>query len=154
MKRRSSPKVMLHLCLFLKNTKGKSLTNNLGSFWKSLSRCTLVFLLWRPLLKCQHMLNFSKISFYIKGNLKSWNDNMITLLKKYSAILQNKLPPKLNDLENFSIPYVISKKSFNKTLYDLGASINLMSLSIYKRLELEKLKLIVVTLQLANRLIK
>lgn len=49
-------------------------------------------------------------------------------------IIQKKLPQKLKDLRNFSIPCNIGSVTFDKALYDLGVSINLMSLSIFKKI--------------------
>ena len=45
-----------------------------------------------------------------------------------SAIIQNKLPPKLKYPRCFTIPYIIGKYTFSRVLCDLGASINLMPL--------------------------
>ncbi|XP_044470577.1 uncharacterized protein LOC123199614 [Mangifera indica] len=78
----------------------------------------------------------------------------VALSKECSAILQNKLPPKLKDPESFSIPCVVGKESFEKALCDLGASVSLMPLSICRRLERGELKLTTVTLQLVDRSIK
>ena len=55
----------------------------------------------------------------------------VTLLEECSAILQKKLPPKLKDPGSITIPCAIGSSIFEKTLYDLVASINLMSLSIF-----------------------
>ena len=52
------------------------------------------------------------------------------------------------------IPYVIGDIYFNKSLCDLGASINLMSLSIFKKLGLGQVKPTMMSLQLANRSVK
>ncbi|XP_057989104.1 uncharacterized protein LOC131172176 [Hevea brasiliensis] len=45
----------------------------------------------------------------------------IALIEECSAILQNKLPPKLKDPGSFSIPCLISNMNIDKALYDLGA---------------------------------
>ncbi|XP_057993028.1 uncharacterized protein LOC131174019 [Hevea brasiliensis] len=64
----------------------------------------------------------------------------VALTKECSAILQNKLPPKLKDLGSFSIPCLISSMNIDKALCDLGASVSLMPLSICKKLDVRKLK--------------
>jgi len=56
------------------------------------------------------------------------------LTAECSAIIKQKLPPKLKDLGSFVIPCEIRNIMVSKALCDLGASINLMSLSIFKRL--------------------
>ena len=60
----------------------------------------------------------------------------VNLTKECSAILQRKLPHKLKDPDNFTIPYTIGNSIFERALCDLGASINLMLLSIFRRLGL------------------
>ncbi|GJQ96268.1 hypothetical protein Tco_0007407 [Tanacetum coccineum] len=57
-----------------------------------------------------------------------------------SAILQNKVPPKLGDPRSFLIPYHFNKAFSYNSLADLGASINLMSYSLYPKLSLKTLK--------------
>lgn len=74
----------------------------------------------------------------------------VALTKECSTIIQKKLPPKLKDLGSFTILCTIGNQFFGKALCDLGASINLMLLSIYRRLRLMEAKPN-VTLQLADR---
>ncbi|KAI5390555.1 hypothetical protein KIW84_075745 [Lathyrus oleraceus] len=63
--------------------------------------------------------------------------NPIILTKTCSAILQGmKIPIKKKDRGAVTIPCTIGDRSFNKDLIDLGASVSLMSLSIYKKLEM------------------
>ena len=52
------------------------------------------------------------------------------------------------------MPCVFGDTVFEKALCDLGASINLMPLSIYKRLKLGDVKHTTITLQMADRTIK
>ncbi|XP_022868727.1 uncharacterized protein LOC111388274 [Olea europaea var. sylvestris] len=58
---------------------------------------------------------------------------------------------KKKDSGSVTIPCTIGSSSFENALYDLGASINLMLLSVFKKLGLEKVKPTTVTLQLADR---
>nr|GEY64756.1 reverse transcriptase domain-containing protein [Tanacetum cinerariifolium] len=69
-----------------------------------------------------------------------------------SAVILKKLPEKLGDPEKFLIPCGFSELKC-KALTDLGASINLMPLSIWKQLGLPDLILTQMTLELANRAI-
>nr|GEY30534.1 reverse transcriptase domain-containing protein [Tanacetum cinerariifolium] len=55
------------------------------------------------------------------------------LNENYSAVILKKLPKKLGDLGKFLIPYGFGKLKC-KALADLGASINLMPLSVWKKL--------------------
>ena len=78
----------------------------------------------------------------------------VNLTKECSVILQRKLPRKLKDPSSFTIPCKIGNSIFERALCDLGASINLMPLSIFRRLELGEARPITVTLQLADRSLK
>ena len=75
----------------------------------------------------------------------------IALTEECSAILQKKLPPKLQDPGSFAIPFSIGNQVSGKALCDLGASINLMPLSMFKRLKLGEPKSTTISLQLADR---
>ncbi|XP_017976460.1 PREDICTED: uncharacterized protein LOC108661976 [Theobroma cacao] len=78
----------------------------------------------------------------------------VALTEECSAIIHNKLPPKLKDLESFSIPCTIGSFKISKALCDLGASVSIMSLSIAKKLGFQEIQPTTVTLQLANRTIR
>ena len=64
----------------------------------------------------------------------------IVLTEECSAILQNKLPPKPKDPGSFTILYDIGEVHFDKALCDLATSINLMPLSIFKKLGIGEVK--------------
>ena len=68
--------------------------------------------------------------------------------------LQNKLPSKFKDLGSFTIPYIRGNFYFEKALCDLGASINLMTLFVFRTLGLRELKPTSVSLQLTDKSIK
>nr|GFB08605.1 reverse transcriptase domain-containing protein [Tanacetum cinerariifolium] len=68
------------------------------------------------------------------------------------AVILKKLPEKLGDPGKFLIPCGFSELKC-KALADLCASINLMPLSVWKRLGLPELISIQMTLELANRVI-
>ena len=78
----------------------------------------------------------------------------VALTEECSAILQNKLPPKLKDPGKFTIPCTIGQTEFGKALIDSGASINLMPYSVFQKLGVGEVKPTHVTLQLADRSIK
>ena len=78
----------------------------------------------------------------------------VNLTEECSAILQRKLPQKLKDPGSFTIPCTIGNAIFERALCDLGASINLMPLSIFKRLGLGEARPTTVTLQLVDRSLK
>ena len=61
----------------------------------------------------------------LENNKKLGEYETIALTKECSVILQNKLPPKLQDPGSFSIPFSIGNSVSSKALCDLGASINI-----------------------------
>ncbi|XP_038687540.1 uncharacterized protein LOC119986923 [Tripterygium wilfordii] len=78
----------------------------------------------------------------------------VMLSEECSAVLLNKLPPKLKDPGSFTIPCVIGNLQIEKALIDLGASINLMPLSVFQQLGVGKMQPTSISLQLADRSIK
>ncbi|GJU98149.1 reverse transcriptase domain-containing protein [Tanacetum coccineum] len=74
-----------------------------------------------------------------------------TINVECSAILLNKVPEKLEDPVKFLIPCILQDLKVYNSLADSGASINLMPLSIYKKLGIGTLKATRMTLELANR---
>ncbi|XP_021664988.2 uncharacterized protein LOC110653584 [Hevea brasiliensis] len=98
------------------------------------------------------MSSYAKFLKEILSNKRKLEDyETITLIEKCSAILQNKLSPKLKDPEGFSIPYLISNMNIDKALCDLGASMSLMPLSTCQKLNVGELRPTTISLQLANR---
>ncbi|GJW58293.1 reverse transcriptase domain-containing protein [Tanacetum coccineum] len=69
-----------------------------------------------------------------------------------SAVILKKLPKKLGDPEKFLIPCGFIELKY-KALADIGASINLMPLSVWKKLGLPELISTRMTFELANRAI-
>ncbi|GJW78004.1 reverse transcriptase domain-containing protein [Tanacetum coccineum] len=68
-----------------------------------------------------------------------------------SAVLLKKLPEKLRDPDKFLIPCDFPELDECLALADLGASINLMPLSVWKQLSLPELTSTRMTLELADR---
>ncbi|GJW10135.1 reverse transcriptase domain-containing protein [Tanacetum coccineum] len=75
----------------------------------------------------------------------------IPLNENCSAMLLKKLPEKLGDPDKFLIPCDFPGMDVCHALADLGASINLMPLSIWKKLSLPELTPTRMTLELADR---
>ncbi|XP_057999339.1 uncharacterized protein LOC131178397 [Hevea brasiliensis] len=101
------------------------------------------------------MPSYAKFLKEILSNKRRLEDyETVALTEECSALLQNKLPPKLKDPESFSIPCHIGDTSIEKALCDLGASVNLMPLSICEKLKVGDLKPNTISLQLADRSIK
>ena len=94
-------------------------------------------------------VKFMKKILSIKKKLEEYGT--ITLTEECRAIIQKKLPPKLQDPGSFAIPFSIGNQVLGKALCDLGASINLMPLSMFKRLKLGEPKSTTISLILADR---
>ncbi|XP_076921175.1 uncharacterized protein LOC143582519 [Bidens hawaiensis] len=71
-----------------------------------------------------------------------------------SAVLQSKLPKKMADPGSFTIPCILGDDTVSHALADLGASINLMSYSVFSRLGLGEPRPTRMSIQLADRSVK
>src|ERR1044072_1750766 len=99
------------------------------------------------------MLQYAKFMKEIlsKKTTLSDEDATVELTEEVSGIIQQKLPPKLNDPGSFTLPVEFGKIKVGRALCDLGASINLIPLTVYERLDIENLKPTKMTLQSADR---
>ncbi|KAL5578902.1 hypothetical protein UlMin_011344 [Ulmus minor] len=75
----------------------------------------------------------------------------VALTNECSLLLQTKIPPKLKDPGSFTIPCSIGNTYCGQALCDLGASIKLMPMSIFKQLGIGDARPTTITLQLADR---
>nr|GEY67859.1 reverse transcriptase domain-containing protein [Tanacetum cinerariifolium] len=86
------------------------------------------------------------------GNKEKLSEMARTPMNKHcSAVILNKLPKKLGDLGKFLIPCEFPGMDECLALADLGASINLMPLSVWKELSLPELTPTCMTLEHADR---
>ncbi|GJS47952.1 reverse transcriptase domain-containing protein [Tanacetum coccineum] len=85
------------------------------------------------------------------GNKEKLSEMARTPLNEHcSAIILNKLPEKLRDPGKFLIPCDFPRMDECLALADLGASINLMPLSVWKKLSISELTPTCMTLELAD----
>nr|GEW52650.1 reverse transcriptase domain-containing protein [Tanacetum cinerariifolium] len=85
------------------------------------------------------------------GNQEKLSEMARTTMNEHcSMVILNKLPRKLGDPGKFLIPCEFSKMDECLALVDLGASINLMPLSVWEGLSLLELTPTCMTLELAN----
>nr|GEV13216.1 reverse transcriptase domain-containing protein [Tanacetum cinerariifolium] len=98
------------------------------------------------------MPKFSSTLKALIGNKEKLSEMARTPLNEHcSAVLLKKLPEKLGDPVKFLIPCDFPGMSKCLALADLGASINLMPFSMWKRLSLLDLTPMCMTLELADR---
>ena len=76
---------------------------------------------------------------------------VVNLTATCSAVIKKNLPEKMKDPGSFTIPCTIGGIEIQKALCDSGASINLMPLSVARKLSLGELTPTTVTLQMADR---
>nr|GFA31556.1 reverse transcriptase domain-containing protein [Tanacetum cinerariifolium] len=101
-----------------------------------------------------HMQKFAPMFKKLLNNKKKLIELTKTPLNENcSAVVLKKLPEKLGDPGRFLIPCDFSKFDNCLALADLGASINLMPLSIWKKLKLPTLNDTKMVLELADRTI-
>nr|GEY61784.1 reverse transcriptase domain-containing protein [Tanacetum cinerariifolium] len=93
----------------------------------------------------------SKIKSLLTNKDKLFELSKVPLNENCSAMLLKKLPKKLKDPGKFLIPCDFPGMEVCHALADLGASINLMLLSIWKKLSLPELTPTRMTLELADR---
>ncbi|XP_009613770.1 uncharacterized protein [Nicotiana tomentosiformis] len=75
----------------------------------------------------------------------------VALTEEFSARVPSKIPPKLKDPGYFTIALAIRKHKVGRALCNLGESINLMPLSIFKKLKLGAPRPTTMTLQLVDQ---
>ncbi|XP_006584227.1 uncharacterized protein [Glycine max] len=98
------------------------------------------------------MLLYTKFMKDILTKKGKYIDNeSIVVEGNYSTVIQRKLPKKFKDPESVTISCTIGNESVGKVLIDLGANINLMPLSMCRRIGNLEIDLTKMTLQLANR---
>ncbi|XP_071901044.1 uncharacterized protein [Coffea arabica] len=106
-----------------------------------------------PLLEAIRQLpKYAKLLKGLCTNRNKLNlQDKVRVGENVSTVLQRKLPQKCKDPGMFTIPCTIGQKRIERGMLDLGISINIMLLSIFKALNLEPLKEIRVVIQLADR---
>ncbi|XP_047953117.1 uncharacterized protein LOC125198936 [Salvia hispanica] len=109
-----------------------------------------------PLIEAlQQMPGYPKFLKEIMSKKKKLVDyETVSLTENCSAIIQQKMPAKMKDPGSFNISCVIGNDRQTKALCDLGASINLMTLSFFRKLKFGVLKPTTITLQMADKSVK
>ncbi|GAV88396.1 hypothetical protein CFOL_v3_31819, partial [Cephalotus follicularis] len=86
-----------------------------------------------------------------KHKLKTHIPKIVHLTEQVSAMLSNKLPPKVKDLGAPMISCKIGNLHIERALLDLGASVNILPSSVFDHFGFGELKPNEVTLKLADR---
>ena len=129
----------------LKQTK---LDNQFSKFLTMFRKLEINIPFVEALAQMPHYAKFMKE--IINKKRKSNECGILNLLTNCSAIIQKKLPHKMQDLGSFTIPCTIGNHEFGKSLCDSSASINLIPFSSVKRLCLGELTPNTLSLQMAD----
>jgi hypothetical protein len=87
------------------------------------------------------MPTYAKFLKDILSNRRKLDEEIVTLTEKVSAIVMNKLSPKLQDPGSFTIPCSIGSTKFNRALCGIRASVSLMLKFIFDRIRVDELVL-------------
>nr|XP_009587522.1 uncharacterized protein LOC104085232 [Nicotiana tomentosiformis] len=121
------------LLLFSQKMKQEKLEKYFGKFLEMLKQLYMNIPFTDVLTQMPCYAKFLKEILSSKRKLEE--TKVVKLNAHCSAILQNKIPKKCGDPGSFIIPCSLGSKQFDKALCDSGASINLMPLSVFKKLE-------------------
>ena len=103
----------------------------------------------------EQMPLYAKFLKELINKKRSWDEKeTVVLTQECSAIIQKGLPPKLKDPGSFLISCTIGNLTLERALTDLGASINLMPLSLMRKLAIDEIRPTKMSLQMADRSLK
>ncbi|XP_019462934.1 PREDICTED: uncharacterized protein LOC109361857 [Lupinus angustifolius] len=102
----------------------------------------------------KQMSTYAKFMKDLLTRKRKFSKETVTLEAGCSTIIQKSLSEKTKDLGSFTIPVTIGELSVGKALWDLGVSINLMPLSMLKRIGDLEIKPTRTTLQVVDRSMK
>ncbi|XP_050889303.1 uncharacterized protein LOC127094522 [Lathyrus oleraceus] len=146
------PKPLIKLPFSTRNKKKGQHEKNFEKFLELFKKIEINILLLEAL---EQIPTYAKFMKDIISKRRTIDTNPIILTKTCSAILQGmKIPMKKKDRGAVTIPCTTRDRSFKKGLIDLGASVSLMPLSIYKKLGIWVVQDTMMTLQLADHSFK
>ncbi|XP_027903598.1 uncharacterized protein LOC114163487 [Vigna unguiculata] len=102
----------------------------------------------------EEMPTYAKFMKELLTKKRRFSEETVELEAGCSAIIQKSLPQKSKDLGSFTIPVTIRTLPVGKTMFDLGASINLMPLSMLRRIGDLEVRPTRMALQLVDRSMK
>ncbi|XP_050909032.1 uncharacterized protein LOC127122788 [Lathyrus oleraceus] len=146
------PKPAVKLPFPTRNKKKRQHEKNFEKFLDMFKKLELNI----PFLEAlEQMPTYPKFMKDIISKKRTIETNPIILTETCSVILQGmKVPVKKKDRGSVTILCTIRDRSFKKAIIELGASVGLMPLSIYKRLGIGKVQDTRMTLQFADHSVK
>ena len=88
------------------------------------------------------------MKYIINKKMKLDDCGTVNLSENCSAVIQMRMPQKMQDLGSFTIPCAIGNHEFGRDLCDSGASINLIPSLVARRLSVAELTPTNLTLQM------
>jgi hypothetical protein len=129
--------------------QSKDTEKQFAEFVKILSQIEITMPLMDALQQIPKYAKYMKELLTGKRTLDSCETVKAT--EECNVVLLDRMPKKSKDPGSFIIPCIFSDSMHIKALCDSGASVNLMSLSVYRKLGLGELRPTKVTIQLADR---
>ncbi|XP_050914739.1 uncharacterized protein LOC127129630 [Lathyrus oleraceus] len=144
----TEPKLVIKLPFLTRNKKKGKHEKNFEKFLELFKKLEINI----PFLEAlEQMPTYAKFMKDIISKRCTIDTNSIILTETCSANLRGmKIPMKKKDRGAVTIPCTIGDRSFKKDLIDLGASVSLMPLSIYKNLGIWVVQDTMMTLQFAD----
>ena len=99
----------------------------------------------------KHVPKYAKFLKDLCTNKRGIGHEHINWKKNVSTILGHKVPQKCKDLGTFAISCIIGDAQIDNCMLDLGASINVLSYSLFRTLQIGPLRTTNLTIQLADR---
>ena len=100
----------------------------------------------------EQMPLYAKFLKELVNKKRSWDEKeTIMITEECRALIQKGLPPKLEDPGSFLLPCTIGELTITKAMCDLGASINLIPSSLVKKLHIEEVKPVQMSLELVDK---
>ncbi|XP_016172913.1 uncharacterized protein LOC107615358 [Arachis ipaensis] len=100
----------------------------------------------------EQMPLYAKFLKELINKKRSWNEKeTVILTQECSVVIQEDILPKLKDPGSFFLPCTIGNIIIDKALCDLGSSINLMPMSMMRRLCIEEVNPTQMSLELVDR---
>ncbi|RYR78058.1 hypothetical protein Ahy_A01g002803 [Arachis hypogaea] len=130
----------------LKGAVGKRIYSRFLDLFASLN-VNIPFI--KAIQKMPAFIKYMKELLPRKSSLKG--GQTIVMNKECSALIQPELPTKRRDPVSFNIPCAIGETLFDRALCDLGASINLMPLSLVKRMQINEILPTDVVIRLTDK---
>ncbi|KAL4344268.1 hypothetical protein AHAS_Ahas11G0161400 [Arachis hypogaea] len=100
----------------------------------------------------EQMPLYAKFLKELINKKRSWHEKeTILLTEECRVLIQKGFPPKLEDPGSFLLPCTIGELTITKAMCDLGASINLIPSSLVKKLHIEEVKPVQISLELVDK---